>query len=91
MAPGWIQAQPEIFDLHIHRSMVRLQIENASFFFRNLQNLSPERVAKLTDLSSLKPLKGILTQTEFPKQSLCCPNVDSAEPRNSEEFARQIF
>jgi len=56
MLSGWIQCPPGIYDYHIHFSMVRLQIENVSFFYRNVQSLPQKRVQMLTDLESLKHL-----------------------------------
>jgi hypothetical protein len=37
---GWMRADPHFYDLHIHQAMVRMQIENTSFLYKNVQPLS---------------------------------------------------
>jgi len=34
-----MKAQPHDYDLHIHHSMVRMQIENTGFLYKNVQPL----------------------------------------------------
>lgn len=45
--PGWINCDQEQIDLHVHHSMVRLQIENIGFFYRNVNSICPKVCHKL--------------------------------------------
>lgn len=41
---SWIEAPSDVYDIHIHASMVRLQIEDSTFFYKNVSNLSDNRI-----------------------------------------------
>ena len=82
---GWIEADPDTFDIHIHQTMVRLQIENCGFFYKNIANLSKYRLEKLMDINSLMHLQATLNNEALPPN-----NTDRVETAVDFEI-EQIF
>ena len=57
-----MEATPQIFDFHIHHSMVRMQIENISFLYKNVQKLPDSVLNELKNLGTKKQIKKTLNR-----------------------------
>ena len=62
MHTGWTKGNADSYDLNIHQAMVRQQIENISFIYKNVTKLSESRITELSDFTTLSNLKFNLDQ-----------------------------